>query len=107
VEPARPVQRIDKWLFCARFFKTRALAAALVSGGKLRLNGARVAKPAHAVGPGDVLTFPQAGRIRVVRVLAPATRRGPAPEARGLYDDLAPEEARPAGGAAVEPRPEG
>ncbi|WP_371286138.1 RNA-binding S4 domain-containing protein [Albidovulum sp.] len=85
--------RIDKWLWQARFFKTRSLAAGTVSAGRLRLNGARMAKPGHVVGPGDVLTFPQAGHIRVVRVLACGIRRGPAPEAQTLYDDLAPPEA--------------
>lgn len=80
--------RIDKWLWQARFFKTRSLAAEVVTEGRLRLNGARMGKPGHAVGPGDVLTFPQAGQIRVIRILACGTRRGPAPEARALYDDL-------------------
>lgn len=80
--------RIDKWLWQARFFKTRSLAAGVVSSGHLRLNGARMAKPGHDLRPGDVLTFPQAGHIRVVRVLAPGTRRGPAEEARTLYADL-------------------
>ena len=82
--------RIDKWLWQARFFKSRSLASGVVSAGHLRLNGAKTSKPGHAVGPGDVLTFPQAGRIRVIRVLACGTRRGPAPEARALYDDLEP-----------------
>jgi len=86
--------RIDKWLWQARFFKTRGLAAALVAGGHLRLNGAKTAKPGHAVGPGDVLTFPQGGHIRVVRIQACGLRRGPAPEARALYEDLAPDPAR-------------
>ena len=80
--------RIDKWLWQARFFKTRSLAASVVSSGHLRLNGAKMAKPGHDVRPGDVLTFPQADHIRVVRVLAPGTRRGPADEARTLYADL-------------------
>ncbi|RVW00023.1 RNA-binding S4 domain-containing protein [Mesobaculum littorinae] len=82
--------RIDKWLWFARFFKTRGLAAKVVGGGHVRVNGTRIAKPAVAVGPGDVLTFPQADRIRVVSVLAPGTRRGPAPEAQALYDDMSP-----------------
>ena len=86
-----PKSRLDKWLWQARFFKTRALAAKLVSGGHVRVNGEKVAKPAHGVAPGDVLTFPQARRVRVVRIAALGTRRGPAPEARALYDDLAPE----------------
>ena len=80
--------RIDKWLWQARFFKTRSLAAAVVSSGHLRLNGAKMAKPGHDLRPGDVLTFPQASRIRVVRVLAPGDRRGPAAEAQLLYADL-------------------
>ena len=80
--------RIDKWLWQARFFKTRGLAAEAVSGGHLRLNGVPMGKPGHAVGPGDVLTFPQGAQVRLVRILACCSRRGPAPEARALYDDL-------------------
>ena len=80
--------RIDKWLWQARFFKTRGLAAAVVSSGHLRLNGVNMAKPGHDVRPGDVLTFAQANHIRVIRVVAPGSRRGPAEEARTLYDDL-------------------
>mgnify|MGYP001187861712 CR=1 FL=1 len=83
--------RIDKWLWQARFYKTRSLAARQVSDGHVRLNGDRVTKPAQPVTPGDVLTFPQGREIRVVRVLALGHRRGPAPEARALYDDLTPE----------------
>ncbi len=82
--------RIDKWLWHARFFKTRGLAAELVAAGRLRRNGARLTKPGTQVGPGDTLTFPQGGHIRVVRVLATGTRRGPPAEAQALYDDLAP-----------------
>ncbi|WP_347310609.1 RNA-binding S4 domain-containing protein [Defluviimonas sp. SAOS-178_SWC] len=82
--------RIDKWLWQARFFKTRGLAAEVVSSGHLRLNGDRIAKPGRAVGPGDVLTFRQAARVRVVRILACGTRRGPATEAQTLYADLDP-----------------
>jgi ribosome-associated heat shock protein Hsp15 len=81
--------RIDKWLWQARFFKTRSLASEMVAAGHLRVNGDKTAKPGRAVGHGDVLTFRQAGVIRVIRILACGTRRGPAPEARGLYDDLA------------------
>jgi len=86
-----PKQRLDKWLFQARFFKTRSLAAKLVGGGHVRVNGNRAGKPAHAVGPGDVLTFVQARQVRVVRIEALAERRGPAPEAQALYADLSPE----------------
>ncbi len=80
--------RIDKWLWQARFFKTRSLSAKQVSGGHVRVNGTRVLKPAQTVGPGDVLTFPQGRIVRVVRIEALSTRRGPAPEAQTLYHDL-------------------
>ena len=86
----RPQIRLDKWLWQARFFKTRTLAASVVSAGKLRLNGVHQSKPAKTVGPGDVLTFAQGEVIRVVKVLACGDRRGPAPEAHLLYEDLTP-----------------
>lgn len=87
-----PKLRLDKYLWQARFFKGRDLAAEVVTGGHLRLNGQRCVKPGHAVGPGDVLTFPQGNRIRVIRILSLGLRRGPAPEAQALYADLdAPE----------------
>ncbi|WP_324751662.1 RNA-binding S4 domain-containing protein [Roseovarius sp. Pro17] len=82
--------RLDKWLWQARFFKTRALAAATVKGGHVRINGNRAGKPSQTVRAGDVLTFAQGRIIRVVRVVAPGTRRGPASEAQTLYDDLTP-----------------
>ncbi len=89
-------QRLDQWLWHARFFKTRGLATKLVSGGHVRVDGTRVSKPAHALKPGVTLTFPQARRIRVIQVDQLATRRGPAPEAQTLYTDLSPpEEDRP------------
>ena len=95
--PARETIRLDKWLWQARFFKTRRLAADLVSAGRVRVDGQLVGKPARAVGPGDVLTFPQARMVRVVRIVACGTRRGPAPEAQALYEDLTPPaDARPA-----------
>lgn len=86
--------RLDKWLWQARFFKTRSLSAKLISGGHVRVNSAKVAKPAHSVGPEDVLTFPLVHHIRVIRILALAKRRGPATEAQVLYEDLNPPEAR-------------
>jgi ribosome-associated heat shock protein Hsp15 len=85
-----PHIRVDKWLWQARFFKTRTLAATLISSGKLRLNGVHQSKPAKTVGQGDVLTFPQGDLIRVVRIIACGERRGPAPEAQSLYEDLTP-----------------
>jgi len=87
-DPAADRIRIDKWLHHARFWKTRSAAAEAVAGGKIRVNGRRVTKPAQPVGPGDTLTFVWGQRARVIRVVAPGTRRGPASEARGLYDDL-------------------
>lgn len=86
----RATMRADKWLWHARFFKTRGLAAKVISGGHLRVNSDKVHKPAQSVGPGDVLTFPQGRRIRVVKVVQLSERRGPAPEAQTLYEDLTP-----------------
>ena len=80
--------RLDKWLWQARFFKTRALAAGLVAGGHVRVNGTPVSRPGRDITTGDVLTFPQGARIRVVRVLALGQRRGPATEAQALFSDL-------------------
>ncbi len=83
-------QRIDKWLWQARFFKTRTMAARLVNDGRVRVNAARVTKASVSVGVGDALTFPQAERIRVVVIRGLAERRGPAAEAQALYDDHSP-----------------
>lgn len=83
-------QRLDKWLWCARFFKSRSLANGLLSAGRLRLDGSVVAKAHQKVRIGAVLTFPQGPHVRVVKVLSLAVRRGPAPEAQTLYEDLAP-----------------
>lgn len=83
-------ERLDKWLWFARFFKTRTLATKVCSSGKVRINGQVVSKAHHGVRPGDVLTFPQGRDIRVIRIEALGARRGPAPEARTLYEDLEP-----------------
>lgn len=80
--------RLDKWLWHARFVKSRALAVQLIEKRRLRLNQTLVTKSHYRVRPGDVLTFPQGARVRVVRVLAIGTRRGPAREAQDLYEDL-------------------
>lgn len=82
--------RIDKWLWHARFFKSRTLAGKFCQSGKLRLNGQSIAKAHVLVEPGDVLTFPLGPAVKVVKLLALGERRGPAPEARALYDDLSP-----------------
>ncbi|MEO9903596.1 RNA-binding S4 domain-containing protein [Nisaea sp.] len=83
-------QRLDKWLWCARFFKTRGLANRLLGAGRLRLSGKVVLKAHQLVRSGDVLTFPQGPNIRIVKVLFLAERRGPALEAQLLYEDLSP-----------------
>ncbi len=85
---APPKQRLDIWLCYARFFKSRSLSADTVLAGHCRVNGQRQSKPGHAIAPGDVLTFPQGNRIRLIRVLAIGDRRGPASAAQGLYADL-------------------
>jgi ribosome-associated heat shock protein Hsp15 len=82
--------RIDKWLWHARFFKSRGLAADLVKSGRLRVEGTPVSKPSRVIAAGVVLTFPKEDEVRVVKVLGLGVRRGPAPEAQALYEDLTP-----------------
>ncbi|MBU9696799.1 RNA-binding S4 domain-containing protein [Rhodobacteraceae bacterium HSP-20] len=86
--PARETIRLDKWLWQARFFKSRALAAETAESGHLRINGQPTRKAGAGVAAGDVLTFPQGARIRVVRIVALGLRRGPASEAQMLYLDM-------------------
>ena len=69
--------RLDKWLFHARFYRTRPLAQAATAAGRVRLNGIRVEKPGHALKPGDVLTLGKGGQVIAVKVLALSERRGP------------------------------
>jgi ribosome-associated heat shock protein Hsp15 len=94
-----PTLRLDKWLWHARFARTRSLAAKLVAGARFRINGNPTEKAHHAVRSGDVLTFALGPHIRVIKVVALGVRRGPAPEAQLLYEDLdppKPKEATPA-----------
>ncbi len=93
---AAPGLRLDKWLWQARFFKTRAVAADLIEAGSVRVNGTRISRPGRDVSAGDVLTFPQGPHIRVVRILALGIRRGPSGEAQALYLDLDPRPDAPA-----------
>lgn len=86
--------RIDKWLWHARFFKTRTLAAKVVQTSGCRVNGTRVSKAASPVRPGDVLTFAKDDHIRQIEVVALGERRGPAVEAQALYTDLDPPQPR-------------
>lgn len=86
---ARPTLRVDKWLWAARFFKTRGLAAAACTGGKVDVND-EAAKPARLVRPGDLVQVTAPGGRRVARIVGLSDRRGPAAEARALYEDLTP-----------------
>ncbi len=81
-------QRIDKWLWHARVVRTRADAAALVDAGHVRVNGVRQRSPGHPVKSDDVLTIALDRTIRILKVTGFADRRGDAPSARALYDDL-------------------
>ena len=88
--------RADVWLWRARFFKTRSLAAKFVEEGRIRLTRTgqaehRLDKPARPIKVGDQLVFALGGRLVAVRVEAMGDRRGPAPEARLLYSTLADE----------------
>lgn len=87
--------RADRWLWFARFFKSRTLAAEACAARRIRINGKVLSKTNQPLRTGDVLTFSQGRAVRVVRVAALGTRRGPADEARSLYEDLAPEALRP------------
>ncbi|HKQ44177.1 MAG TPA: RNA-binding S4 domain-containing protein [Rhizomicrobium sp.] len=86
---SRPaICRLDKWLFCARFYRTRALAQTAAATGRIRLNGAKLDRPGHALKPGDILTLSKGARVMAVRVLGLAEKRGPAEEAQALYELL-------------------
>lgn len=82
----RDWQRLDKWLWCARFMKTRADCARLITLGSVRLNRQATDKPHARLRPGDVITLPLRDTVRVVQVVSLAARRGPAPEAQALYE---------------------
>lgn len=81
-------QRIDKWLWFARVVKSRSLAARLVSEGHVRLNRQRIDTPAKAVRPGDILTIAFERQVRVVRVIAPGSKRLAFADAKLLFEDL-------------------
>jgi ribosome-associated heat shock protein Hsp15 len=81
-------QRLDKWLWFARVVKSRTLAAKLVGEGFVRVNGVKTDVPAKAVNIGDVLTIALERDVRVLKVMAAGTRRGPFIEAQTLYEDL-------------------
>jgi ribosome-associated heat shock protein Hsp15 len=104
--------RIDKWLWCVRFYKSRAQASEAVAGGKVHLNGERV-KPAHLVRIGDRLEISLGAATRELHVALLPERRGPAPEAARCYEETHASIARRARlkeqhalAAAFAPRPE-
>ena len=82
--------RLDQWLWFARFAKSRSLAARLCAAGLVAVNGVAVRKPNHAVRVGDIIVVPQGGWQHTARIMALGTRRGPAVEARTLYEETAP-----------------
>jgi ribosome-associated heat shock protein Hsp15 len=87
--PDRGKTRLDQWLWFARFAKSRSLAARLCTAGAVAINGKPARKPNQSVRVGDVVVVPQGGWQRTVRVLALGLRRGPAGEARTLYEEAA------------------
>lgn len=84
----RDWQRLDKWLWCARFMKARADCARLIEAGSVRINRQPTEKAHARLRPGDVVTLPLRGEVRVVEVLALAARRGPASQAQRLYREV-------------------
>jgi ribosome-associated heat shock protein Hsp15 len=85
-------QRLDKWLWYARVTKSRTLAQKLIAAGRVRVNREKHDSPSHPIAAGDTLTIALESGVKVLRVLAPGTRRGPPAEARTLYEDLTPPE---------------
>lgn len=86
--------RLDKWLFFARLFKSRGLAAERIEGGGIRLNGQPCRKPGKSVRAGDELVISAFGRVRALRIRRLGTRRGPASEAQELYEELGEDDAK-------------
>jgi len=89
-KPQPESQRLDKWLWFARVARTRTLAAGLVTNGRVRVNRVRTTKPAQVVKIDDVITVSVARGVRVLRILGAGSRRGPASEAAGLFDEIVP-----------------
>lgn len=88
--------RLDKWLWYARFFRTRSAATKAISAGRFRLDGMVMNKPHRQALCDQVLTFIQGDRVRVIKIMALGSRRGPSSEAVLLYEDLTPERDAPA-----------
>lgn len=88
--------RLDRFLWFARLVKTRNAAQDMAEAGTLRLDGRRIERSSAQVRIGSVIAFPLRGRVRVLRVEALPRRRGPAPEAATLYQELLPGPGTPA-----------
>ncbi len=86
--------RVDKWLFFVRVAKSRTLAAKWVAEGRIRVNREKIVQPSHMLKADDVLTIALDRRVVVLKLVACGTRRGPAEEARTLYEDLTPVEVK-------------
>lgn len=86
--PSPDNMRLDKWLWFARFCKSRALAQAMIEKSRIRVNGRVVEKLHASVRVGDVITLPLKSGVRVLRILALPERRGPAPEAQAGYEEV-------------------
>ena len=80
--------RIDRYLHCVRLVKSRTLAQVLIDSGHVRIDGKRVEKSSETVRVGSVIALPLRDEVRVLKVLGLPLRRGPAPEARGHYEEL-------------------
>lgn len=87
--PQGSTQRLDQWLWFARITKSRTLAQSLITRGKVRVNRIKIDKPSTLVKPGDVLTVVVGRAVRSLEISAIGVRRGPAAEARLLFNDLA------------------
>lgn len=85
--------RLDRYLFFIRLVKSRTLAQALIEQGHIRIDGKRVAKPSEEIREGSVISLPLHSRVRILRVTALPSRRGPAAEARAHYEEIDEERA--------------
>lgn len=83
-------QRIDKWLWHARFYKTRSIAQKQVSTGKIRVDREKISSPSRKVTTGNVLTITRERDIKIIEILAIADKRGPYSQAQLLYNDMSP-----------------
>ena len=105
--PAKPdtdaLMRLDKWLWHARFFKSRSGASTYTAAGNVRVNGTRQTRSSARIRAGDTLTFALHGHVRVIEIIALSARRGPAVEARTLYHDHEPPGNKPQTPSEIKP----